>query len=1001
MGGCQSKTSLPLAGSGGAAAAAAGTATCEATNHNPNTENPPVSVACPSCGGRSSSCCCCYTREPSDISCFRFTNSVSEPPANLSSALGSTAATAAAAAERIAAVDEMYECVDSSSFASQAASAAAATVQREAGEAAAARAAAALAARGKAIVPKPAWGGPLWPVFDVRLQPRPVDASGPPAAPTSVLQVEDTVLKKHQRGRATKYVGPGFSLVDLKPPSGLKGEAQTNGILSEDPWRAEASLAQVLAAMENCLQDHHMFRISYSPKLADSAFEYRHAHPGVWGMVPGVVCLPLDHPFLQLPQPIMSTFGAAAAAPHFVVACAATSGRTNFLQAAPPPAREAPQQHPFEEEAYAAASAAVEQAADSLADIVASQCAAPERRRGRPSRCSGAPEDDTSIATLAAADAAAAERAGAEAAAAKATAAAEQREFIRGCFREQAERMAALVRATAAAAAIAAADAEAAAEETPAAATAVGLLFNRSLQLPEAAWRSLGIRMGRGWVHVGTSINEPNAFLFARPLMTDGATGAVPEACWRRAQEQQQLKRVRGCEKRRQQPMHELAHEETLVELCPSAELLACGVCMHLHLRALLLQRLLEAYARDALKTEEKQKSTCQKACILSPPRSAAAAPWGDWRSRNSSACRQQQQQKRMDDHMPQLTWSSQQEPAFSLSEVEDPFEDFCEHFLLQSKPSKRSKRAKIVEQQQQQKQPQKQQHQPVKLHHKQRKHAHLPCPAAICCCSAQKVEQRLGSSGACCRRLLLPITEPLPVWAIPGVHVAIVPSCCSSNNSSSRSSPASPPSCCSCRDTEAPTPDKAEKHNSQSGTAAAAVAAVAVERKRAPLAYVCTIAGLEQLPHSSAGFERFLLHLEPVQQQREQQQQQQQQRGLRGVCEVREQDLFSAVLQSPRLREMTALAGCCGVLPLSLQHMLLLLLQPRSNTRRQRNLLIGRSAIVLGADFARGRRGTVAAIDPRSGASLLRMEGEDDIVPIGCSKAYLWSPLSAAAASN
>ncbi|KAL8445508.1 hypothetical protein Emed_005562 [Eimeria media] len=204
----------------------------ETADHNSTDEGPPRSVA-RSCGGCDSSSCCCWcTREPLDIGRFRFANSVeaeldrqsqaagSEAAACLSSASRSAAAAtaaAAAAAEEAnpAPTDEFHECVDASSFSSQAASAAAATVQREAQEAKAASRAAGKTTRGKEKKDKSSWGGPLWPVFDVRLQARRTDASGQPPAPVSILQIENTVLKKYHRDRATEYVSPGSSLVSV------------------------------------------------------------------------------------------------------------------------------------------------------------------------------------------------------------------------------------------------------------------------------------------------------------------------------------------------------------------------------------------------------------------------------------------------------------------------------------------------------------------------------------------------------------------------------------------------------------------------------------------------------------------------------------------------------------------------------------------------------------------------------------------------------------------
>ncbi|KAL8432827.1 hypothetical protein ACSSS7_004327 [Eimeria intestinalis] len=1194
MGGSQSKAPLAvteLGGtSGGPGYAATGTERREsAASPTPHSESPSAHmfVACPSCGDRSSSCSCWWISQPSGIGRFTFPGTMeeglrnenyaaflSETAAYFSSTTATraaaTAAAAAAAAEReaaaavaeraaaaaaeraaAAAADEFYDCVGASSFASQACSATAETVwRREAQEAKAARRAAKKAAKRKCETAQPSWGGPLWPLFDVRLRPRPKDPSGvrPPSA--SVLLVEDPQTRKLQRERAAEYV---------------------------------------LAAMENCLHDHHMLRINYSPKFADSAFEYRRADP-----------------------------------------------------------RES--EPPHDETGLAAASAAVEKAAKGLAELVARERVASDRRRRHRTRRRHEGGDDPVQAARAVAAAAAAEGARAEAAALKTAIAAQRRELMRACFREQAERVGTAVRKAAIAAAAAAAAAETAALEAPRVAAALNRVFRRSLELPEVAWRSLG--EGAAAAPAAAAAGDkaasvcgcplpyhPSAPVFSSTFVwgEGGSTWAPTSANARpsslpgqQQQLQQQQKQLQQQQKQlQQQPKAAAATAEAAAATseCSSSggERVGPSSLLLLVVVLLLLQaskhrrsnrrrsggvlaksggsaaaqegslmackerdfcgftaRLLEAYAWDTVMSEQKQETTRSEVCLLDMSLTLDVALQNPCNRRDSCESPQQQEpQKRMDNDQeePQLTWGSPPPESDSLpAKVADPLEDFYRVFLSRSKTSKRSKKEKRHAQQQQQKLQQRKQQELVELSHKQQKIEALAERPAVCCCDARKVEQRLRSRvenwvrASTVPRFMVPITGPLPVWAEPGVHVIIVPSCCrsnSSNSSSSSSSPhAFPPSCCSVKDTEAPPLDDAETHSSQRGTAAA-VAAADLESKEAPVAHVCTVAGLEQLSYSSAGFERFLLHLEPVQQQQEQQQQQQQeqqkeqqqlllqlteeqqqrllqeeqqqqlqpkreqqqqalrekqqqqlqmrdeqqeqllqeeqqqplqqgqqqqprqteqqqqhqeqqqqqqqqqeeqeqqeeeehqheaveeqqqqdeveeqeeqqqeqqqdqqqqllqeeqqqrqeqqqqeqqqheqqqqqeeqqrQHGQSRVDAAGEQALFSALLDSPRVREMTRLAGCSGVLPLSLQHILLLLL-PSTTAEQLRDLLVGRMVMVLGTDFSQGHRGRVAAVDPKSGSSLLRMEGETEIIPIGCSNAYLCDPPLPAAASD
>ncbi|XP_026193187.1 Holliday junction resolvase MOC1, chloroplastic-like [Cyclospora cayetanensis] len=257
----------------------------------------------------------------------------------------------------------------------------------------------------------------LWPLFKTRMRAHTDDSFAPHSSPSPLLQIENCLLKQQLRDRATKYV---------------------------------------LSAMANCLEDRHLYRINYSPKYTDNAFEYR------------VVSLPLDHPFLQLPQPILLNFAAAPAAAHFVVAAAAVAGeQLSFLEETLMlPSSTSSPSTPL--------SPAVAERLSSDTSLVAAAAEA----------CAAAVAADRAAAASEAAAAAATARAAATGAALEGSLAAVESERVAAAVRE-------------AAAAAAAAQAEAAVEEAPVAAAAVGMLFERSLQLPEAAWRSLGVSLSK------------------------------------------------------------------------------------------------------------------------------------------------------------------------------------------------------------------------------------------------------------------------------------------------------------------------------------------------------------------------------------------------------------------------------------------------------------------------------------------------------------------------
>ncbi|XP_026193146.1 uncharacterized protein LOC34622475 [Cyclospora cayetanensis] len=135
-------------------------------------------------------------------------------------------------------------------------------------------------------------------------------------------------------------------------------------------------------------------------------------------------------------------------------------------------------------------------------------------------------------------------------------------------------------------------------------------------------------------------------------------------------------------------------------------------------------------------------------------------------------------------------------------------------------------------------------------------------------------------------------------------------------------------------------------------------------------------IAGLQQQPPGSDGFERFALELNSLQQQ-----------GATGG--TRREALFSAVLRSPLLHRAVALGGSNGVLPLSLQHLLLLLQHQQTNklTEKAKSLILGHEAVMLGCGAMRGCRGLVVAVDAVSGTALLRLPGKAEVIAVRCTE--------------
>lgn len=670
----------------------------------------------------------------------------------------------------------------------------------------------------------------LWPVFELRMQVHLDDSFAPSLSPSPLLQVEDAALKQQLKDRASNYV---------------------------------------LAAMQNCLQDRHIFHISYSPKYTDSAFEYR------------VVCLPLDHPFLQLPQPILLNFAAAAAAPHFVAAAAAVLAAGDDKD--------------FFEIALRAARASVQQPL--LGVAAGGAVCTPERR-----------EDPRAAA----------------AATTRETAAAGGAQGV-----PESERAAA-------------AQAEAAAEEAPLAAAAVGMLFERSLQLPEAAWRSLGIRMSKGWTHVGSSIHESNTFLFARPLETDGSCGVAPPSCVQRAQQQQSLKR-----------------------------------------------RLLEAFAGDALGGD-----ACGPFFSLgapSPPLPRSEVPAAPSRLQETNAHKQWLRRRR------QRLLRSKQQPSWgvctpgeteSASEEEEanPFAALHAVFYQQRNGGRElwpetaksfsrrytpdCSRGFTVSFRKYQQQQQRQQQQ---LQEQERLNAHACMPLAC----RRTPRAFLLEEPCCCLRLVVAISSPLPPWAIPGVLVVYRHTSSSSSSSKCSRGASAGFACCCGRDSALNKPQQ--------------TLAQIEEEEEQDTAYVSTIGGLQQHPTCSDGFERFLLELEPLQQQPR--------RGeVKASWGVRTpghtEALYSAVLTSPLLPHAFNLTSSDNVLPLSLQH-LLLLLQQQHNGNKGESLILGHQAVVLGVGSTRGQQGAVAAIDAASSAALLKLEGKDDVITVRCTDSYLFSPLT------
>ncbi|OEH79240.1 hypothetical protein cyc_06277 [Cyclospora cayetanensis] len=390
-----------------------------------------------------------------------------------------------------------------------------------------------------------------------------------------------------------------------------------------------------------------------------------------------------------------------------------------------------------------------------------------------------------------------------------------------------------------------------------------------------------------------------------------------------------------------------------------------------------LLQRLLEAFAGDALRAATSNNPTPSSDGWQGPletPEDGSCIT----RKRKSSIigvddCQGMQLPPQIDGGCSSNRCSPWQPPE--LADEEDPFAAFyVSNFRISKRHGRASREAKASLSVRKQKQPldkgllSKQQKQLLRKHLRQQQ----PCDTRLSA-GLQALRNDKGGlleSSRCGCSIWLPIFAPLPPWAAPGVLVAH----CSSYNRGGSFKELS--SCCNdkAHSTDFPPPRGTACTRLCSDACKIAVldapdtpyTAIAQRRIRDCPLEVSLIAGLQQQPPGSDGFERFALELNSLQQQ-----------GATGG--TRREALFSAVLRSPLLHRAVALGGSNGVLPLSLQHLLLLLQHQQTNklTEKAKSLILGHEAVMLGCGAMRGCRGLVVAVDAVSGTALLRLPGK------------------------